>query len=101
MVGEEIECSPAREPAHQLAIVALVEEGSGLLSGARRRAVADLALPHLDRLRHRPHRIGDLERQPLVPADRGVVFQQYSPGSEHLIDRRDHIVAHRFESGGE
>ncbi len=101
LVGEEIERTAPRPGAHHHAIDALVQEGAGLLSVARRDEVADLPFADLDGLGHGAGGHFDSVGEPFVSADRYVVAKQDAAGPKHLLDGSQDVGAAGLESGRE
>ncbi len=103
VVGEQVERPPAGRGVrrHERAVLALVEEGAGLLPRPGRGEVTNVVFRDLHRLGNRAERRDDLEGQPLVPPNARVVAEQEALRRERAPDPGHHIVSHPLETGRE
>ena len=86
---------------HQDAVLALVEEGPGLLARTRCGEVPNARLLQGHRVRHGAAGGQHFERQPLVAPHRGVVAEQDPLGREGGADTVKHVRSHVLEAGRE
>jgi hypothetical protein len=99
VIAETVECAPPRDLSHEHAVLALIEECAGLLTGPRCGEVAHSVLHDLDLVRHGPVEEYGFAREPFARAERRIVPRQYPFGTRQLDQCLYDDLAECLESG--
>ena len=99
VIAEAVERASACDAADERSVLALIQEGPGLLASPRCRQVSDTVFVRFDLVGHRSVEELDRGGKPFLHAERDVVAGEDAFGSEEFAQRHDDVRSKVLESG--